>query len=553
MKVGVTLDYRSKGLKLAKQGLKDLGRSALGASLSIGGVTLAIQRMVKAAAEDQRAFANLGQTMRNVGFVGAEHQAKQLFDQLELQHGIVTDDLLPAYRTLFNSLGGLTLTQDALNAAIATSIGGGKDLGQVSSALAKAYMGQTTALSKLNIGFSKAELSGMGFEEILTRLNAKFAGAAAINADQFATKMDRIRLAVNQAKDSIGEGFIFAIEESGRRSGRTIDDITNKIVTLGERSSQYIRLIALSTNQASASMEKSWLGKLLDDVRYNNPTFLGELFQLGALGLKIFNEEAKKLQDPFANYNPSTRADRMTANELAEAMAKNEQRRIRAEYLRQQKLKALEDAKRRGEEARKKRQALLDKQSAELAMKYDTERANIAAALAKAQDEGTKARIKDLLILNTLQYANALGLETMNQVLEYTDNSLKKIVSQQKQWTDEVLRTLSQYDALLSSMNAAAAAQGLGRDAFYSATGGVSEATMRAISSMSEAQAAAALTSMYPELDRGAANPGAYGTQAPINISINALSTMDIEEAIAAAVNTGSRAGLAYTQVFSRL
>ena len=37
------------------------------------------------------------------------------------------------------------------------------------------------------------------------------------------------------------------------------------------------------------------------------------------------------------------------------------------------------------------------------------------------------------------------------------------------------------------------------------------------------------------------------------NININALSTMDIQQAVAAAVNSGSRAGLAYTQVFSRL
>lgn len=36
-------------------------------------------------------------------------------------------------------------------------------------------------------------------------------------------------------------------------------------------------------------------------------------------------------------------------------------------------------------------------------------------------------------------------------------------------------------------------------------------------------------------------------------ININALSTMDVQEAVAAAVNNGSRAGLAYTQVFSRL
>ena len=420
MRIGITFDYKAAGIKAAQNGLKALAKTALGTSLSVAGAATAISRMVRSAADNQRAFANLGQTMQNLGFVGAEHQARDLFNQLELQHGIVTSELLPAYRTLFNSLGNVQGTQKTLNAAIKTSIGSGRNLADVSSALAKAYLGQTSAISKLNIGLTKAELSSMSFDKILTKLENKFGGAAATNAEQFATKMDRVKLAINQAKDAIGEGFIFAIEESGRRSGRTVDDITNKIVTLGERTSQYIRLISLRWNETSSTVEQSWLGKLLDDVRYNNPTFLGKLFELGAVGLKLFNEEAKKLQDPFANYLPSTRADRMTADKMAMVSFQ------RTQYIMEQARLREERAKKRtaaAEAAQKRAEAAQRKRDQALAMKYDIERAGLNAALMKANDADTKQRLRDLLTLNQDNYSEWANSATVTAQIAANVNS----------------------------------------------------------------------------------------------------------------------------------
>lgn len=514
MKVGITLDYRSKGLKLAKQGLKDLGKSALGASLSIGGVTLAIQRMVRSAAEDQRAFANLGQTMRNVGFVGAEHEAKRLFDQLELQHGIVTDDLLPAYRTLFNSLGGLTLTQDALNAAIATSIGGGKDLSQVSSALAKAYTGQTTALSKLNVGFTKAELSSMSFDEILAKLQSKFSGAAATNAETFATKMDRIRLATKQATDAIGEGFIYAIEESGRKSGRTIDDVTAKIVFLGERTSQYIRLIASTWTTTSDTIENSWFGKLLSVANPNN-TILSRIFNLPMEGLKAFNEEASKLQDPFGNYNPSTRADRKSANAIAEAMAKQEQRRI---YLAEQARKraaAAELARQRASKAEEKKRQQLEAEINKIQKNFDIERIGLELALGREQDENVKNRLQKLIQLNEMQYAE---LDSMTQM----QDKLKELTALQDAYTASVVKSAQAWQGIVTSPNAGAfrlaeqqANQGLGAGSFAAPTA----AQFR--------QAEAAMG----------------GINIPITIQGSVVAQQDLTQAVLDAVNTATRGG----------
>lgn len=454
MRIGITFDYKSAGIKAAQNGLKALAKTALGTSLSIGGAATAISRMVRAAADDQRAFANLGQTMRNVGFVGAEHQAKALFDQLELQHGIVTDNLLPAYRTLFNSLGNVQGTQETLNTAIKTSIGSGRDLGQVSSALAKAYLGQTTALSKLNVGLTKAELSSMSFDKILTRLENKFGGAAATNAEQFATKMDRVKLAINQAKDAIGEGFIFAIEESGRRSGRTIDDITNKIVSLGERTSQYIRLISLRWGETSSTVEQSWLGKLLDNVRYNNPTFLGKLFELGAVGLKLFNEEAKKLQDPFANYMPSTRADRMTADQMAMVSFQRTQYIMEQARLREERAKkrtaAAEAARERATEAQRKKAAALDAKTKELAQQFDLELIGLAAAKKRQVDDETMVR------LTALQALAQQGYNSEANGIEELDRLLKKLAASQQTYTDSINASATAWTGVA---NAAAAAQ----------------------------------------------------------------------------------------------
>jgi hypothetical protein len=77
--------------------------------------------------------------------------------------------------------------------------------------LQKAFLGQTQALGRLGVGLSKAEIASGSFEEIQQKLTALFAGQAAAAADTFAGKLDKLTIASNNAKETIGAGLVDAL------------------------------------------------------------------------------------------------------------------------------------------------------------------------------------------------------------------------------------------------------------------------------------------------------------------------------------------------------
>jgi hypothetical protein len=91
----------------------------------------------------------------------------------------------------------------------------GRDLEAVTQALSKAYLGNNTTLSKLNIGISKADLSTKSFQEITEQLALTFAGAAKSSADTFSGSMDKLAIASNNAKEIIGTSLIGALQSLG--------------------------------------------------------------------------------------------------------------------------------------------------------------------------------------------------------------------------------------------------------------------------------------------------------------------------------------------------
>jgi phage-related protein len=77
--------------------------------------------------------------------------------------------------------------------------------------MAKAQEGNASSLAKLGIGLSAAELKTMSMEEITTKLAETFGGQAAEKADTFAGKMDRLKVAFNEGKETVGAFVLDAI------------------------------------------------------------------------------------------------------------------------------------------------------------------------------------------------------------------------------------------------------------------------------------------------------------------------------------------------------
>jgi len=185
----------------------------------------------KAFAEDDKAAKVLGQTLNNLG-LGFGNNAQIVNDyisNLEKQTGVLDDELRPAMDRLLRATADITKSQKLLSLALDISAGTGKSVAQVSQSLQKAYLGQTQALGRLGVGLSKAELTSSSFEEIQTRLAILFEGQAALAADTYTGKMNKLTVATNNAKEAIGEGLFDALAAVGGGGEGGFDNFTKAI------------------------------------------------------------------------------------------------------------------------------------------------------------------------------------------------------------------------------------------------------------------------------------------------------------------------------------
>jgi hypothetical protein len=204
---------------------------------------------VKAFAEDDKAATSLGVTLKNLGLAyGANIGTVNGFiSRLEMQTGVLDDELRPAMDRLLRATGDVAKSQELLNLALDIAAGTGKSVTQVSQSLQKAYLGQTQALGRLGVGLSRAELTSSSFEEIQARLATLFAGQATAAADTYAGSLAKLTIAGNNAKETIGKGLVDALKAATGSSTvdpvvKGIDAIANAIANLARETGDFIAI-----------------------------------------------------------------------------------------------------------------------------------------------------------------------------------------------------------------------------------------------------------------------------------------------------------------------
>ena len=183
---------------------------------------------VKAFAEDNKAATSLGQTLKNLDLAYGSNigTVNGYISRLEAQTGVLDDELRPAMDRLLRATGSVTKSQELLNLALDIAAGTGKSVTQVSQSLQKAFLGQTQALGRLGVGLTKAEIASGSFEDIQQKLTTLFAGQASAAADTFAGKLDKLTIASNNAKETIGAGLVDALTAlSGGNTNAGIQNI----------------------------------------------------------------------------------------------------------------------------------------------------------------------------------------------------------------------------------------------------------------------------------------------------------------------------------------
>ena len=191
---------------------KNLGRT-LTRTFGTAAIAAFARSSVKAFAEDDKAATALGTTLKNLNLAYGSNigTVNGYISRLEAQTGVLDDELRPAMDRLLRATGDVAKSQELLNLALDVAAGTGKSVTQVSQSLQKAYLGQTQALGRLGVGLSKAELTSSSFEEIQQRLTTLFAGQAQAAAETFAGQLDKLTIAANNAKETIGKGLYDAI------------------------------------------------------------------------------------------------------------------------------------------------------------------------------------------------------------------------------------------------------------------------------------------------------------------------------------------------------
>jgi len=310
--------------KLTK-GIKNMAKT-LGVAFSVQQVLAFGKASVQAAAADEKAQKQLALALKNVG-LGRDAAASEAFIQkLQSEFGVVDDKLRPAYQALAVATGDTAQSQKLLQIALDISASTGKDLQSVTGAITKAYLGNNTALGKLGVGISKADLKAKSFDEVMNQLSTTFAGAATQSANTFQGSMDKLSVASNNVQEIIGKGIIDALK--GLSEDTTVDDLAKGMEDFALFTADAIRgvgvlLEALKSIPAAVN---------LPGLRFAmQATGLGILSKIGAAERKKQEAAAARamnglahlaeLESKYANITLKT-TKKITAEELKQLKAK---------------------------------------------------------------------------------------------------------------------------------------------------------------------------------------------------------------------------------------
>jgi hypothetical protein len=212
---------------------KNVKKLAGALGLAFGGQQLLAfgKASVKAAAADQKAQQQLALALKNVGLGRDAATSEAYIQRLQSEFGIVDDKLRPSYQTLAIATRDSAEAQRLMAIALDISAANSLDLGAVTKALSRGYLGNTAALSRLQVGISKADLKTKSFKEITDQLSTTFAGSATAAANSYQGSMDKLAVATENFKESIGVGLIEALNILNGEEG--LAKTTSEIDKLG--------------------------------------------------------------------------------------------------------------------------------------------------------------------------------------------------------------------------------------------------------------------------------------------------------------------------------
>ena len=380
VKIDIAAEYTgNKAFKQAETASQRLEKSVDKLGKRLAGVFAASKlysfgkASVKAFAADEKAARSLALALANTGNAFAEIQVEKFIADLQRTTGVLDDNLRPAFRTLLTATGDVKKSQDALALALDIAAGTGKDLSAVTAALAKGFSGQTTALSRLGAGLDKATLKTGDMAVITQTLSDKFKGQALAAAEGYSGALDRLNVASQNAKETIGKDLLDAMKMIAGKDG--IGGATTAMEGFATQIGNAIYGIGVLTNKIKSLPGAGFFAEFLKAATQVS----------GIAALSKYGASQKVASAGTPMQSPGERKAIDKAN--AEALKLQKQ---------QNSLKTIDNAL-----TTRKITLTADQQALEeLKKKFDVERIGLYAALNNATDKETELRIRSLIAIH---------------------------------------------------------------------------------------------------------------------------------------------------------
>jgi hypothetical protein len=261
-------------------------------------------------------------------------------------------------------------------------------------ALSRAYGGQTTALSRLGAGLSKATLKTGDMDEIIAELTNKFSGQALAAAEGYAGQMDRLTVASENAKEIIGKDLLDAMSLIAGKDG--IGGATSAMEGFATEVGNAIYGVGVLISQ---------LRKLPGGADLLQGT--KDAFSFSGFGLfSMAGEFFKKRAAGTGQQSPGERKQIDKIN--ADAVRLQKQQNI---------LKKIDN-----DNTARKITLTADQQALEeLKKKFDVERVGLFSALGSAQSEEERLRIRSLIAIKDNDAALAGKIQAELNAAKATD------------------------------------------------------------------------------------------------------------------------------------
>jgi hypothetical protein len=372
--------------KLTKSA-KSLGRT-LGISLGTAAILGYAKASVRAAAADQKAQQQLALALKNVGLERTAASAETYIQRLQSEFGIVDDLLRPAYQGLAVATRDSAESQRLLNLALDISASTGKDLGAVTTALSRAFLGNNTALSKLGVGISKADLKTKSFKEITDDLSQTFKGSAKAASDTFAGSIAKLGVASANVQEIIGIGLIDSLKTLGGNT--TVNDLADDMERAATNLADFLRGLAQIGTFEISGKTKSFFELLLTPFQRSlSAGPLGAITRIGATSRRASEVSAQK--NPIQSGSYLSNQTKITKLTIAQTKAAQDQ-------LKLAKAKSI----------------------------FDLQKIQIEAALKGKISEEDRIRLK---LMQAIESENISQIEKYTKLLDDAQKNTEKLVS----------------------------------------------------------------------------------------------------------------------------